>query len=214
MLAWAGARAPLHPQRRAFGVASRSGRYFDTPRTADTTAGNTPMAPRPHLPSILTGALVLLLAGLLGAPPAVEAQVQPTALQVGAAYFDVGGDAHETAALELTYRPHRLRLWRVSARLGGMFTARRAAYAYGGLELPLRLTDRTLLNPSLGAGAYRQGEGPDLGGVLEFRSGIDLSRTLADGHQVTLFLYHLSNASLGRRNPGVEVLGVAYAVSW
>jgi len=69
-------------------------------------------------------------------------------------------------------------------------------------------------DPPLGAGAYRQGEGPDLGSVLEFRSGIDLSRTLADGHQITVFLYHLSNASLGRRNPGVEVLGVAYAVSW
>lgn len=160
------------------------------------------------------GALVLLLAGLLGEAPPVEAQVRPTALQVGAAYFDVGGGAHETAALELTYRPHRLRAWRVSARLGGMLTARRAAYAYGGLELPLPVTDRTLITPSLGAGAYRQGDGPDLGGALEFRSGLDLSRTLADGHQITLFLYHLSNASLGRRNPGVEVIGIAYAVSW
>lgn len=159
-------------------------------------------------------ALILLATGLLGPTADLEAQSQPMALQVGAAYFAVGGEEDETAALELTYRPDRLRRWRVGARFGGMLTARGAGYGYGGIELPLAVTDRTTLTPSLGAGAYRRGDGPDLGSTLEFRSGIDLSRSLAGGHQISLFLYHLSNASLGERNPGVEVLGIGYAISW
>lgn len=53
-------------------------------------------------------------------------------------------------------------------------------------------------------GLYFQGNGVDLGGVLEFRSGIEVGYELKSGWRMGLSLDHRSNAELGRINPGLE----------
>lgn len=134
-------------------------------------------------------------------------------LRAAVAYFDVDGD-HATTALEATYYLDRWRLWRVRPQVGGMANMDGALYGYGGIVLPLEGPGGLLISPSFSAGAYRQGNSLDLGSVLEFRSGIQLELPVGDRAGVGLFLYHLSNASIGDRNPGTEVLGLGYVLRW
>ena len=58
-------------------------------------------------------------------------------------------------------------------------------------------------------GLYSHGsEGFDLGGPVEFRSGIELSRRLGERPACGLLLFHLSNAHIYSHNPGSESLVV------
>ena len=67
------------------------------------------------------------------------------------------------------------------------------------------LTERLGIAPSFAPGIYSPG-GVDLGGPLEFRSGIDLTWRLDDSFTLAAGLYHLSNGGLYSRNGGSESL--------
>jgi hypothetical protein len=68
-------------------------------------------------------------------------------------------------------------------------------------ERPWRLVGYT------GLGHYRPGDGGrELGGPLEFRSGLELSRRLGPRTRLGLSFDHLSNAGIYDHNPGSESL--------
>jgi hypothetical protein len=74
-------------------------------------------------------------------------------------------------------------------------------------ERPWRLVGYT------GLGHYRPGdEGRELGGPLEFRSGLELSRRLGPRTRLGLSFDHLSNAGIYDHNPGSESL--VLVLSW
>ena len=60
------------------------------------------------------------------------------------------------------------------------------------------------LTPSFTPGLYNQGNGKDLGHVLEFKSELQLSLDLSKESQLGFSYNHLSNASLGEKNPGAN----------
>jgi hypothetical protein len=91
-----------------------------------------------------------------------------------------------------------------------MATAQGSLYVYGGFRFDLPLGERWLVSPQWAAGLYYYAGGRDLGGALEFRSGIELSRRLGERSRLGLTLYHLSNAGLYSRNPGTESLLLTY----
>jgi lipid A 3-O-deacylase len=64
------------------------------------------------------------------------------------------------------------------------------------------------IEASLLPGIYVQGDGPDLGGLLEFRGALGLGYRFDNGASVTLITDHRSNADLGRINPGLETYGL------
>ncbi|MGH7126628.1 MAG: acyloxyacyl hydrolase [Stellaceae bacterium] len=45
----------------------------------------------------------------------------------------------------------------------------------------------------------------NLGSWWEFRTGAELDYRFADNRRVGVGLYHMSNAGLGKENPGVEL---------
>ena len=51
---------------------------------------------------------------------------------------------------------------------------------------------------------YNEGSGKDLGHALEFKSELQLSLSLPKDSQLGLSYNHLSNASLGNKNPGAN----------
>lgn len=56
-------------------------------------------------------------------------------------------------------------------------------------------------------GIYLQGDGPDLGFPIEFRSGVELGYTFRSGWRMGVSYDHRSNADLnGKVNPGMETL--------
>ena len=73
-----------------------------------------------------------------------------------------------------------------------------------GVGYQIGLGRRWAVTPVFVPGYYRKGNGKDLGYSLEFRSQIELGYTLAGGSRVTIAFSHLSNGSLGSRNPGEE----------
>ena len=86
---------------------------------------------------------------------------------------------------------------------GAMLTADSAAYFYTGVQANYKIG---VLNftPSFAPGFYNEGNGKDLGHALEFKSEIQLSLELPLDSQVGFSYNHLSNASLGEKNPGAN----------
>lgn len=55
-------------------------------------------------------------------------------------------------------------------------------------------------------GIYMRGSGPELGGPIEFRSGVEIGYQWNNGWRAGLSLDHRSNAEIYASNPGVETV--------
>tara|TARA_Y100000590_G_scaffold47960_1_gene50845 strand:+ start:1041 stop:1553 length:513 start_codon:yes stop_codon:yes gene_type:complete len=94
-------------------------------------------------------------------------------------------------------------LGKISPITGGFVTEKNSFYLYSGAQAeyelgPLRIT------PSFAPGYYNNGNGKDLGFPLEFKSEIQVSFDLFDSSELGLSYNHISNASLGSKNPGAN----------
>ena len=63
-------------------------------------------------------------------------------------------------------------------------------------------------------GLHFAGDGPDLGGVLHFRSALGIGYEFDNGNTVTLAVDHRSNGDLLDLNPGLETISLRYAMTW
>ena len=68
--------------------------------------------------------------------------------------------------------------------------------------------------PSFGAGIYNDGSGKKLGNDIQFRSSIEVSYELKNKNRIGISLSHISNANLGDKNPGVEILSLSYHIPY
>ncbi|UCE26934.1 MAG: acyloxyacyl hydrolase [Candidatus Coatesbacteria bacterium] len=134
-----------------------------------------------------------------------------------AAHFTFGTgvyDFHEAKqALEFRVEYHpgwKLAWFRPFVGLSG--TTKGSVYSYFGLLARVRITDRLTLIPSAAAGAYEKGNAKDLGHRLEFRTGGEISFRVYDGFRLGIAFHHISNASIGAENPGLELLVATYSV--
>ncbi len=66
--------------------------------------------------------------------------------------------------------------------------------------------------PSFGAGFYNDGSGKKLGNDLQFRTSLELSYLLQNNNRIGISFSHISNANLGNKNPGVEILSFLYHI--
>ena len=91
----------------------------------------------------------------------------------------------------------------ISPITGGFITENLAAYVYTGIEWNIDMGALTF-TPSFAPGLYHKGDGKDLGHVLEFKSEIQFSYDFSGNSKVGLSYNHVSNASLGDKNPGAN----------
>ena len=94
-------------------------------------------------------------------------------------------------------------LGNVSPITGGFVTENSAAYVYTGIEWNLNMGG-LMLTPSFTPGLYHEGDGKDLGHALEFKSEVQLSYSSSDKTNIGFSYNHVSNASLGDKNPGAN----------
>ena len=94
-------------------------------------------------------------------------------------------------------------LGNLSPITGAMVTADNASYFYTGIQAQYKIGSMNF-TPSFAPGYYNQGSGKDLGHALEFKSEVQLSLELPKDSQFGLSYNHLSNASLGDKNPGAN----------
>lgn len=133
---------------------------------------------------------------------------------VSAGVLEVG-ESETAAEAGLELRLSQIRLlggesWELSPAFGLMATEDRSFYGYGGFRFNFEVGDDWVVTLHIGAGLYEDGEGKDLGGTVEFRSGLEIVRLLASGRRVGLNLYHLSNAVIYDRNPGSNSLALVF----
>ena len=94
-------------------------------------------------------------------------------------------------------------LGQLSPITGGFFTEKNAFYFYTGAQAEYDLGLFTI-TPSFAPGYYNSGDGKDLGSALEFKSEIQMSLNLSDSTEFGMSYNHISNASLGDKNPGAN----------
>ena len=91
----------------------------------------------------------------------------------------------------------------ISPITGGFITENSAVYVYTGFEWNVDIGALTF-TPSFAPGLYHKGDGKDLGHVLEFKSEVQLSYELSKSSSLGISYNHVSNASLGDKNPGAN----------
>ena len=91
----------------------------------------------------------------------------------------------------------------ISPITGGFITENSAVYIYTGFEWNVDMGALTF-TPSFAPGIYHKGDGKDLGHVLEFKSELQLSYELSKSSSLGMSYNHVSNASLGDKNPGAN----------
>ena len=95
-------------------------------------------------------------------------------------------------------------LGNISPITGGFITENSAAYVYTGVEWNMDMGGGMIFTPSFTPGLYHEGDGKDLGHVLEFKSEVQLSYATSDLSNFAISYNHVSNASLGDKNPGAN----------
>ena len=86
---------------------------------------------------------------------------------------------------------------------GGFITGDSSVYLYTGVEGQYGIGPIKIL-PSFSPGYYEKGDGKDLGHLVEFKSEVQLSLDLSPNTEFGFSYNHISNASLGEKNPGAN----------
>lgn len=130
-------------------------------------------------------------------------------LSLGAGAFNVLDES--VAQFNLEYRGDYV--WQHLRPLAGIsIDGDSGLYGYAGGNWDLFLTDHWVVVPNFVIGAYSQGDSKDLGGALEFRSGLELNYRFESGQRLGVTFNHISNASIYDKNPGAESLMLIYSL--
>ena len=87
---------------------------------------------------------------------------------------------------------------------GGFVTENSAAYIYTGVEWNYAMGNKMKFTPSFAPGIYHEGDGKDLGHALEFKTEVQLSYSISESTNLGMSYNHMSNASIGDKNPGAN----------
>ena len=121
--------------------------------------------------------------------------------------FDFSDDGQRAALFGFEHQNENLIrdsfLGKISPVTGFMLTENSATYAYTGIQAQYNL-GKINITPSFTPGIYEQGNGKDLGHLIEFKSEVQISLNLFDNSQLGMSYNHISNASLGDKNPGAN----------
>jgi hypothetical protein len=121
--------------------------------------------------------------------------------------FDFSDDKQSSGLFGLQHQNEDLFrnsfLGKLSPITGGFLTEKSAFYLYSGVQAEYELGFLTI-TPSFAPGYYNYGDGKDLGYPLEFKSEVQMSFDLSDSSHLGISYNHISNASLGTKNPGAN----------
>ncbi len=121
--------------------------------------------------------------------------------------FDFSDDGQRAALFGVEHQNENLVrdsfLGSISPITGFMITENNAAYGYTGIQAFYNLGQLNF-TPSFTPGLYSQGDGKDLGHMIEFKSELQFSLDLSSESELGFSYNHISNASLGDKNPGAN----------
>ena len=117
-------------------------------------------------------------------------------------------------AYQLEYQSDKRFLKIFKPKIGFLGTSKNATYGYTGVSVDFYFGNCKclVLTPSFAAGWYVDGDEIKMYNRLEFMSGGDLSYRFRNNVRVGVGLYHISNAGLGKENPGTESILFKYQI--
>tara|TARA_B100002052_G_scaffold255204_1_gene245277 strand:+ start:336 stop:845 length:510 start_codon:yes stop_codon:yes gene_type:complete len=134
-------------------------------------------------------------------------QSNNTEFSVFTGMFDFSDDGKKSTLIGIQHQNEDLNrdtfFGNLSPITGIMITADNASYFYTGVEANYKIGPLNI-TPSFAPGYYNEGDGKDLGHALEFKSEVQLSLDMPKNSQFGFSYNHLSNASLGDKNPGAN----------
>ncbi|WP_439816905.1 acyloxyacyl hydrolase [Zavarzinia sp. CC-PAN008] len=148
----------------------------------------------------------LLGTASVGTGPALAQEGDSLAFSAG--WFDVLHRDDDAAEFRLEYRSGASFLY-AHPFAGGMVTTDGALHGFIGVlwDIPL---GPIIITPSFAPGLFHEGDGKDIGSVIEFRSQIEIGLPLDNGGRIAVSFNHISNAGITDRNPGVESVALTY----
>ena len=121
--------------------------------------------------------------------------------------FDFSDDGKKAALVGFQHQNEELNretfFGNLSPITGALITADSAGYLYSGVQAQYKIGALNL-TPSFTPGLYYEGDGKDLGHFIEFKSEVQLSFNFSKNSELGFSYNHLSNASLGDKNPGAN----------
>lgn len=136
--------------------------------------------------------------------PAARAD-DPSFITIAGGWFDMNRQKDQSAEFRVEYRDKH-KFWIFKPFAGAMGNTGGATYVYGGILIDVFLGNRWVVTPSFAPGYYHKGDGYDLGYALEFRSQLEVAYRFDNRTRLGVSFGHMSNASLGDKNPGTESL--------
>lgn len=139
-------------------------------------------------------------------PILVRAQNSPPPLiSIGGGWW-MAGEPHHTALFQAEYKwgSYWLKCIRPEACL--VVPANPSLFIGLGIAIDLYLSKHFVVSPNFCPGYYVQGKGKNLGCPLEFRSALEAAYEFNNKIRFGTQFWHISNASLGKKNPGVNAL--------
>jgi lipid A 3-O-deacylase len=140
----------------------------------------------------------------------------PPRLALGGGAFDVLPDSKKQHAATVGMVGSEYRFgdewWILSPFVGVLGTGQGAFYGYFGFGFDINFPYHLVLTPSAAAGYFYSGQGLNLGSWWEFRTGAELDYRFADQRRIGVGFYHMSNAGLGKENPGQEMATLVFTV--
>ena len=121
--------------------------------------------------------------------------------------FDFSDDGKKSSIFGFQHQNENLFrdsfLGTISPITGAMITADNSGYIYTGIQAQYKIGNINF-TPSFTPGLYNQGSGKDLGHIVEFKSELQFSLDLFKNSELGFSYNHISNASLGDKNPGAN----------
>lgn len=148
-------------------------------------------------------ALISVLA-TLAAAPAVAQSSRVT--------FSLGQTETPSTAMAMTWHSApRPAGWSYAA--GVYATSEGAGWIGGGVSYTLRPGNSGFfVRGTVMPGLYHQGSDRDLGGAVELGTSLEFGMALRNEAELSLMLTHRSNAGIYSRNPGLNMVSVAYTI--
>ncbi len=132
---------------------------------------------------------------------------QNTEFNVYTGMFDFSDDGKKSSLIGFQHQNEDLNrdtfLGNLSPITGALITGDNATYIYTGVQAQYKI-GAINFTPSFTPGLYHEGDGKDLGHLIEFKSELQFSLDLSNDSELGFSYNHISNASLGDKNPGAN----------
>ena len=159
-----------------------------------------------NLKKFLTSLFLVLFTFCVNAEE-IKINNQNTEFNVYTGMFDFSDDGKKSTLLGFQHQNENLNrdtfLGNLSPITGALITADAAGYLYTGVQAQYKLGALNF-TPSFTPGLYFEGDGKDLGHIIEFKSELQFSLDLSNTSELGFSYNHISNASLGDKNPGAN----------